>query len=293
MTQLQLVLNLFPEQGDEQSIKEVAKKTGIKEPNIRRILGQGAKAGIFKRTGPGVYTINKQSGETMAYLYLGLAEELLPELLQAGRKFNMMFLDPAYYSRALIGGNRGIKAYDFITPEMLGYCIRSIQEMLVSDHSHVYLMLSGAPTAQADMDKYIKTVVAGGLKVVCEGQYRKMFANGNPVTNVRGNVAAPERLILLSRSGEVHPGECSSLQMDFQVQRPPIRTSYPTQKAEELYNGIICQSTHIGDHIADPFAGSGMFGKVGIQLRRIVTMIEKSVSAYENHIIPNIEKSFI
>lgn len=294
MTQLQLVLDLFNEPGTQRTIKDVAETTGIKEPNIRRILGQGAKAGIFERTAPGVYTVkNQDTGTTMAYLYLGLAEEILPHLLAEGKKYNMMFLDPAYYSRALIGGNRGIKGYDFIHPDQFGYCVRSIHDMLLSDHSHVYLMLSGAPTAQNDMQKYIRAAVSAGLRVVTEGRYQKLFSNGLPVTNVRGQVAAPERLILLSRSGMVQPGEIPSLQMEFSATRPPIKTSYPTQKAEELYQPIIRQSTHVGDAIADAFTGSGMFGKVGVQLQRIVTMIEKSVAAFDNHIIPNLEQAFI
>lgn len=292
MTQLQLVLNLFPNPKEEKSIKDVAAETGIKEPNIRRILGQGTKAGIFKRTAPGTYTINKQSGEELAYLYLGVAELILPQLLEAGRKFNMVFLDPAYYSRALIGGNRGIKEYDFITPDVLGYCVRTIMDMLVSEDSHVYLMLSGARTAQPDMSKYLNATISAGLKVVCEGEYQKLFKNGNPVTNVLGKEAAPERLILLSKSGKADIGEIPSLQMNFKCTRPPVKTSYQTQKAEELYNRLIKQGSHPGNHIADAFTGSGMFGKVGLELRRIITLIEKSLSAFENHIIPNLEKSF-
>jgi predicted transcriptional regulator of viral defense system len=42
------------------SIKELAKETGFLEPNIRRILGQGEKRGIFKRVEKGVYILNKE-----------------------------------------------------------------------------------------------------------------------------------------------------------------------------------------------------------------------------------------
>jgi predicted transcriptional regulator of viral defense system len=42
-----------------QSIKQLAKETGFLEPNIRRILGQGEKKGIFKRVEQGVYILNK------------------------------------------------------------------------------------------------------------------------------------------------------------------------------------------------------------------------------------------
>ncbi len=41
------------------SIKQLAKETGFLEPNIRRILGQGEKKGIFKRIEKGVYSLNK------------------------------------------------------------------------------------------------------------------------------------------------------------------------------------------------------------------------------------------
>jgi predicted transcriptional regulator of viral defense system len=43
------------------SIKQVAKETGFLEPNIRRILGQGEKKGIFKRVAKGVYILNQES----------------------------------------------------------------------------------------------------------------------------------------------------------------------------------------------------------------------------------------
>jgi hypothetical protein len=42
------------------SIKEIAAETKIKEPNIRRILGVGAKEGTFERVDDGVYTSYKE-----------------------------------------------------------------------------------------------------------------------------------------------------------------------------------------------------------------------------------------
>jgi predicted transcriptional regulator of viral defense system len=41
------------------SIKQITQETGFLEPNIRRILGQGEKKGIFKRVAKGVYNLNK------------------------------------------------------------------------------------------------------------------------------------------------------------------------------------------------------------------------------------------
>jgi predicted Rossmann fold nucleotide-binding protein DprA/Smf involved in DNA uptake len=43
------------------SVKQLATETGFLEPNIRRILGQGEKKGIFKRVEKGVYILNKKN----------------------------------------------------------------------------------------------------------------------------------------------------------------------------------------------------------------------------------------
>jgi predicted Rossmann fold nucleotide-binding protein DprA/Smf involved in DNA uptake len=43
------------------SIKQIAKETGFLEPNIRRILGQGEKKGIFRRVAKGMYILNHES----------------------------------------------------------------------------------------------------------------------------------------------------------------------------------------------------------------------------------------
>jgi predicted transcriptional regulator of viral defense system len=41
------------------SIKQLATETGFLEPNIRRILGQGEKKGVYTRVAKGVYILNK------------------------------------------------------------------------------------------------------------------------------------------------------------------------------------------------------------------------------------------
>ena len=44
---------------EPKSIKEVSEITGILEPNVRRILGVGAKDGTFSRVDDGVYILKK------------------------------------------------------------------------------------------------------------------------------------------------------------------------------------------------------------------------------------------
>ena len=48
----------------EMSIQEIAEKTKIKEPNVRRILGVGAKDGVFERVDKGVYVL-KHNGQEL------------------------------------------------------------------------------------------------------------------------------------------------------------------------------------------------------------------------------------
>lgn len=290
MSQLQLVLNLFNEK-PEISIKQASEETGIKEPNIRRLLGQGTIKGTFKRIYRGVYTLaNPITSETQAYIQLGKAQDILPVMAQEGHKFDVVFLDIPYYSKALVGGNRGIKKYSFLHPDEFYVAMQAINKMLRTPDTHVYLMLSGAPTAQNDMNRYLQAAINSGLQVVKEGKYQKLFANGKPVTNVRGEIASAERLILLSQSGQVRQGEITDITVDFTVERPAIKSSYPTQKAPELSERIILQSTHPKEHTLDCCAGSGMFGVISNLLGRITTLIESLPETIEQYIIPNYNK---
>lgn len=264
----------------------------IPRPSIRRVLGQGAKKGIFKRVDTGIYTLTTTEGETRAYIECAKAEDALPRLAAAGNKYDMVFLDIAYFSKGLIGGNRGIKKYDFLYPEQFAAIMREVYKMMRTDDSHVYIMLSQAPSVQMDMHKYIFAALESGFKeVVNDGKYYKTYKDGSPVTNVKGNKAASERLILLSRSGKVR--ECEApLQMTFTCERPPVATSYPTQKAEPFITQLIRQSTFENDVILDPCAGSGVMGKCGkcgLLLNRVVHMVEVLDSAIQQFILPKLQ----
>ena len=286
MTQDEIVQKTIA--GSEKSIKEVAAETGILQPNVRRILGQGVKKGIFRRIGRGVYTLTTESGEQRAYIKLGYAQEILPKMAAEGKKFDMVFLDPAYYSRALIGGNRGIKKYNFISVEQFRVVMDSVHNLMRTTRSHVYLMLSGAPTAQRDMHRYFVEAQAAGFVKVAEGKYSKFFANGKPVTNVRGEIAASERLILLTKSGKAMKFEPET-QVDFAVERPAIKGNYQTQKAPVMLDRLIEQSTREDHEVGDFFSGSGILVERALLLNRKVTAIEASEGAIENFIIPKIQ----
>lgn len=290
MSQEEIVKKAIAEK--QLSIKEVVQETKILEPNIRRILGQGVKKGVFRRISRGIYTVVTETGEQRAYIKAGAAQEELPKMVAQGRKFDMVFLDPAYYSRSLIGGNRGIKKWNFINVEDFKIVMRCIALMMKTSRSHVYLMLSGARTAQPDMEKYLEAGIQAGFKVVAEGKYQKTFANGKPVTNVRGEEASSERLILLTKSGKALSVNLPELQMDFKVQRPAIKGGYQTEKSPLLIDQLILQSTWENDETADFFAGSGVFVERALLSNRKVTAVEISEEAVNNFIIPKIENLY-
>lgn len=283
MSQKQLILNLFSD-GTPKSIEEVHQETNILRPNIRRILGQGALKGEFKRIEKGIYVLSTADGKAFAVIEGNAAEDAVPRLVAEGRKFDMLFIDPAYFSRALVGGNRGIKEYSFIMPKEFSVVMQAAAKLLRNDKSHCYLMLSGAVSAQKDMQPYLDAAMDAGLKVVSEGGYQKLFSDGKPVTNVRGEVAQPERLILLSRSGAVD-GE---YQLTFRFKRPK---GYQTEKAPGLLRALIEQATRVGEWIGDFFAGSGVTGEQAILAGRNVYLIERSENVISELIFPRIQNA--
>ena len=265
-------------------------KGEIPRPSIRRVLGQGAIKGIFQRVDKGIYTLTTEQGEVRAYVECGLAEEVVPRLEATGLKFDMVFLDPAYFSKGLIGGNRGIKDYDFLHPQEFAIIMKAVHNMMRTDDSHVYLMLSQAPSVQMDMHKYIFAAMESGLKHAADGRYYKTNKDGTPVTNVKGRKAASERILVFSRSGKLREGE-APMELTFTCERPAIRSSYSTQKAEPFIEQLILQATNENETVGDlAGAGSGVFGKCALALNRIVYMVEKLQSAIDNFIIPKIQQ---
>lgn len=162
MTQLEIIKRALLG-GRTASIAELHKETGILRLNVRRILGVGAKSGQFERLAEGVYALTTASGQVKAYVQCGAAEDSLHELAAAGMRFDSVFLDPAYYSPAPVGGNRGIKDYDFIHLPEFARVVQAVYALARTPTSHVYLMLSGAPSARPDMAAYLAAVQVAGF----------------------------------------------------------------------------------------------------------------------------------
>lgn len=137
------------------------------------------------------------------------------------------------------------------------------------------------------MQKYLFSALESGMQIVGSGTYRKTFKNGKPVTNVRGRDAAPERLLLLTRNG-VAKQLSEPIILDHIAVRPYGSGSYSTEKAESFISDLVNQSTKEGDAVLDPFAGSGVFGKVAMDMRRIVYLVEKIPETIQEYIFPRL-----
>lgn len=282
-TQKQLVMDFIAANG-ESTIGAIEAETSILRPNIRRILGTGAKQGIFERIAPGVYAAKTEKGN-IAYVEAQDALISLPRLVADGWKFTSVFLDIPYFSKSLIGGNRGIVDYDFIFARQFATVMQHIAQLMANPDCHVYLMLSGAKSAQREMSHYQRAANAAGFKLIQEGTYKKLYNNGKAATNVRGQEASPERLLLYTLSGRAANYGCD-LQFDFSLVRP---TGYQTEKAAELCSKICQQSTLPGDWVIDPFAGSGVFGEQAILQGRNAYLIEKNPVVVERLILNRIK----
>lgn len=266
----------------EKSIKEVSEETGILEPNVRRILGMGAKEGTFERVDSGVYRLRKD-GKDIAVIHAADSVEALPRLADSGFKADMVFLDIPYDLPSVKGGNRGIK-YETISIKDFEVIVDSISQIARTDNTPVVHMFSQADSSIVKMEKYNQVLFNFGFKPVAKGEWQKTFKNGAPVTNVRGQIAKPEGIILFSKSGKINKDEIPNL--SFRLIRPK---GYQTEKPAEMLKAIIEATTKKGDVVLDPFAGSGVTLAESVKLGRTAVGIEKSESAIENFIKPRIE----
>lgn len=282
-TQTELVKEAVAEK--PKTIKQIAKELGIKEPNVRRILGEGAHAGVFERVEKGVYILNNGK-EDIAFVHTADAVETLPKLAKEGLKVDMVFLDIPYDTPAVKGGNRGVE-YNLISPDQFRTVVKAISEIVRTEETPVYYMFSQAESGMKAMMEYNKILDEGGFKAVAKGNWQKMFNNGKPVTNVRGKVARPEGILLLNKKGEFIEKDAER-NLDFELRRPK---GYSTEKPVELLNSLILQGTKEGDTVLDPFAGSGVTGAEAVKTGRKAVLIEKDEKVSKEVTQPRVKKA--
>jgi hypothetical protein len=284
-TQKEKVKEVIDQKG-EASIKDIADITGILEPNIRRILGVGAKQGEFERVDTGVYRI-KVGDKEIAFVMAADAVETLPKLAAQGFKADMIFLDIPYETKAVKGGNRGVN-YDFLSVENFRKVVFSIKEIVRDENTPVIHMYSQAESGMAEMTRYNEVFTELDFKPVAKGEWQKTYKDGSPVAFPTRNgsmVTKPEGILVFTLSGETDK-QLESLQ--FKTVRPK---GYQTEKAEEMLKAMIEMTTDEGDVVFDPFAGSGVTGAAAVKAGRRTVVIEKNAEVAETVTKPRIQKA--
>ena len=125
------------------------------------------------------------------------------------------------------------------------------------------------------------------MKVIAKGEWQKRFQNGEKVTNVRGEVAQPEGILLLSQSGEIYK-DIVPIDLNFDFVRPK---GYQSEKNADMIKEMIQLTTNTGDVILDPFAGSGVVPAEAIKAGRSAVAIEVDKKVVEETIKPRVEKA--
>lgn len=287
MTQKEIVVGTIKD--EPKNIKEIAFATGILEPNVRRILGMGAKEGLFERIERGVYTLSR-NGEDIAVVHTTDAVETLPRLVDEGLRADMVFLDLPYTTPAVKGGNRPQK-FKVISPEQFGTVMNAIAKMVRTNDSPIYYISSTAPSGQKEMDKYTGKLFDAGFNLVAEGEYVKLQSDGVSIsTNPQGKPTSPEKLQLFTKSGMFN--EKNLLRnLNFRIIRPAVAGKHgrQAQKPKGMLKSLILQGTRIGDTVADVFAGTGVTLEAAINLGRKAVGMEVDEDAVSRFIIPRLQ----
>ncbi len=265
------------------TIKEISEETKILEPNVRRILGVGAKEGTFERVEKGVYIL-KKDGQDIAWIEAANSVEALPRLAKEGFKADMTFLDIPYDTPAVKGGNRGVK-YNLVSVEDFSTVLDAVKEISKTENSPVVYMYSQAESGLKAMAKYNDLFIEKGFKPVGKGQLQKTFADGSPVTSPNGKISRPEGILVFTKSGELNK---DLKNLNFTLKRPK---GYQTEKPSEMLKAMIEMTTEEGDIVLDPFAGSGVTGAEAIRAGRKAYLIEKDVEVAEKITKPRIQEA--
>lgn len=266
------------------TIKQISEETKILEPNVRRILGVGAKEGTFERVEKGVYVLSK-GGEDMAWVQTGDAVESLPKLAKEGFKADMVFLDIPYDTPAVKGGNRGV-AYNLVSVEDFGKVLDAVKDIARKENTPVIHMYSQAESGMKAMQRYNDLFLEKGFKPVGKGEYQKTFKDGiTPTTSPNGKVAKPEGILVFTQSGEL---DKKLENLNFKLVRP---NGYQTEKPAEMLKAMIEMTTNKGDVVLDPFAGSGVTGAEAVKAGRKAHLIEKNPDVAKNITLPRVKNA--
>ena len=258
----------------------------VSNTTVRGRVNEATKDQLLIRIARGIYIL--ASDDIDAMVIHGNSLELVPELIGAGVKYDMVFLDIPYNLGGQKGGNRNLANYNLIEPDVFEQLLQHIVAGLKNQHSQVYFMIAGGRASYTKALKYIQAFDSTGLKLIAQGQYTKLTSTGK-LCNMGKYDMPPELIMVYSLNGcLVKP----TIQLDFNLQRPPLPKSggYPTEKPEQLLSSIIEQSTYPNDLILDPFGGSGKSLKCALALNRRMHIMDISENSVNNYIKPILQE---
>lgn len=232
------------------------------------------------------------------HVVCGDALELMPTL---ERKFDLAIVDPPY----------GITAenWDLTNKhELLTFTRRWLNQvlLLLKPTGRLYVfwsrkyMFELKPLFDEILEEY--TINFGGIIVWIFRNAQAMPDNRKrsklcwePIFNYYGSDAPDLNFELTEITGKKWEGDEQSDAWVFSIPQSNFKDKrvHPTQKPLDLYRRIIAQSTHIGDSIISPFAGSGTTGHAALLEERNFYLIEKSpeyVELIEKRLRPVWEK---
>lgn len=280
MTQTQQVKQIMQDK-QQMTIKEVAHESWIKEPNIRRILWQGTKQGIFRRLAEWVYMIQIWDS-TKALINVWDAIESIKTLRENNYKFDMVFLDIPYNTPAVKWWNRWVK-YDLISPEQFKSFLNDLK-YCIHDNTDVYHMYSQAPSGWKEMQKYNNIFEELWFKHIKKWERQKLYKNWKKALNVQWKEAKPEWISLYNLSWTEKP----NIQLDYET----VRLRIASEKPMSMLSQLVKQSTNPWDIILDPFAWTGSTGESALINDRNIVLIEKSTERVHQEILPRLQSLF-
>lgn len=255
-----------------------------KNSTIRGRVNEATSANSLIRISRGVYILAAE--DMNAVVIHGNALKVVPELVEANIKYDMVFLDIPYNLGGQKGGNRNLTNYSLIEPAEFSIFLQHIVKCIKHNHSQVYFMIAGGKSSYQKALKYIAAFDSTSLKLAAVGSYTKLTSKGT-VCNMGKYEMPPEIIHVYSKSGQMLKYNNT---LNFSLQRPqlPKAGGYPTQKPNKLLRTIIRQSTYPGDLILDPFGGSGVTLEEGLSLHRKVHTIELEENSINNFILPKL-----
>jgi DNA modification methylase len=241
----------------------------VKASTIRGRVNEAVGTSILRTTRGKYVLMNK---EIQAIVEQDDSKIVVPFILQARLRYDMIFLDIPYNTSGQKAGNRNLSDYALVEVEEFNSILAKLQHCLKDETSQVYFMISGGKSSKREAAKYLEAFSNTELSLAGKGYYQKYNKNGS-ICNMGKYQMPPEEIYVFSKCGELKK---ENTMLDFDLERPslPRQGGYPTEKPSKMISAVIEQSTKKGDIILDLFSGSGVMLDTCLKMGRKIHAID-------------------